>query len=44
LRSARRSLASIGLIAWMPITTAIAALLALKLRDPELGDAHLHAH
>jgi hypothetical protein len=35
---------SIGLIASMPITTAIAALLALKLRDRELGEAHLHAH
>jgi uncharacterized membrane protein len=35
---------SIGLIASMPITTAIAALLALKLRDRELGDVHLHAH
>ena len=36
---------SIGLIASMPITTAIAALLALRLRGQELGDAHAgHAH
>jgi uncharacterized membrane protein len=35
---------SIGLIASMPITTAIAALLALRLRGGALGDAHAHAH
>jgi len=35
---------SIGLIASMPITTAIAALLALKLRDRELGEASAHVH
>ena len=37
---------SIGLIASMPITTALAALLALRLRDRQLAaaDAHAHAH
>jgi uncharacterized membrane protein len=35
---------SIGLIASMPITTAIAALLALRLRGEALEDAHAHAH
>src|SRR5438105_165130 len=35
---------SIGLIASMPITTAIAALLALRLRGRELGEAHAHVH
>ena len=32
------------LIASMPITTALAAVLALRLRDRELGEAHAHAH
>jgi uncharacterized membrane protein len=35
---------SIGLIAAVPITTALAALLALRLRPDELGDVHEHAH
>ena len=35
---------SIGLIASMPITTALAAALALRLRDRQLGEAHAHAH
>jgi uncharacterized membrane protein len=35
---------SIGLIASMPITTALAAVLALRLRDRQLGEAHAHAH
>jgi uncharacterized membrane protein len=35
---------SIGLIASMPITTAIAAALALRLRDRALGEVHAHAH
>jgi uncharacterized membrane protein len=35
---------SIGLIAAVPITTALAALLALRLRPEELGEAAAHAH
>jgi uncharacterized membrane protein len=36
---------SIGLIASMPITTALAALLALRMGDRQLADAHAgHAH
>jgi uncharacterized membrane protein len=36
---------SIGLIASMPITTALAALLAPRMSDKQLGDvAHAHAH
>ena len=35
---------SIGLISSMPITTALAALLALRLRGPELEDSHAHSH
>jgi uncharacterized membrane protein len=35
---------SIGLIASMPITTALAAALALHLRDRQLANAHAHAH
>jgi uncharacterized membrane protein len=35
---------SIGLIASMPITTALAAALALRLRDRHLVDAHGHVH
>jgi uncharacterized membrane protein len=35
---------SIGLIASMPLTTALAALLAVRMRDRELGDCHAHAH
>src|SRR2546423_6307231 len=35
---------SIGLIASMPITTAIAAALALRLRERALGEAYAHAH
>lgn len=33
---------SIGLIAAVPLTTALAALLALRLRPAELGDVHAH--
>ena len=35
---------SIGLIASMPITTALAALLALRLRGRALEAEHAHAH
>jgi uncharacterized membrane protein len=36
---------SIGLIASMPITTALAALLAPRMSDKQLGAAeHAHAH
>jgi uncharacterized membrane protein len=35
---------SIGLIASMPITTALAALLAPRMSDRQLADAHAHAH
>jgi uncharacterized membrane protein len=35
---------SIGLIAAVPLTTALAALLALQLPEKQLRDAHLHAH
>jgi uncharacterized membrane protein len=35
---------SIGLIVSMPLTTALAALLAVRMRDRELGDAHAHVH
>ena len=35
---------SIGLIAAVPLTTALAALLALRLGDRQLGEAHAHAH
>jgi uncharacterized membrane protein len=37
---------SIGLIAAVPVTTAIAALLATRLETERLGDAddHVHAH
>ncbi len=35
---------SIGLIASMPITTALAPVLALRLRDRQPGEAHAHAH
>ena len=35
---------SIGLIAAVPLTTALAALFALRLRPDEVGDAHVHAH
>ena len=35
---------SIGLIASMPITTALAALLAPRMSDKQLAEAHAHAH
>jgi uncharacterized membrane protein len=35
---------SIGLIAAVPITTGLAALLALRLGPGRLGDAHAHVH
>ena len=35
---------SIGLIAAVPITTALAALLAAELSAEELADTHAHAH
>ncbi len=35
---------SIGLITAVPLTTALAALLALRLRPGDVGDAHEHAH
>jgi uncharacterized membrane protein len=35
---------SIGLIAAVPVTTALAALLALHLPERRLGSAHVHAH
>jgi uncharacterized membrane protein len=35
---------SIGLIASMPITTALAALLATRMTDKQLDAAHAHAH
>jgi uncharacterized membrane protein len=36
---------SIGLIASMPITTALAALLAPRMSDRQLADAHAaHSH
>jgi len=35
---------SIGLIASMPITTALAALLAPRMTDRQLGAAEAHAH
>jgi uncharacterized membrane protein len=35
---------SIGLIAAVPFTTALAALLALRLRPSEVGDVHEHGH
>ncbi len=36
---------SIGLIAAVPITTALAALLASRLRPEDVGDvAHAHTH
>jgi uncharacterized membrane protein len=35
---------SIGLIAAVPVTTALAALLALQLPEKQLRDAHAHAH
>jgi uncharacterized membrane protein len=35
---------SIGLIAAVPMTTALAALLALRLRPSEVGDVHEHGH
>jgi uncharacterized membrane protein len=35
---------SIGLIAAVPLTTALAALLALRLRPDAVGDVHEHAH
>jgi uncharacterized membrane protein len=35
---------SIGLITAVPLTTALAALLALRLRPDAVGDAHAHAH
>jgi uncharacterized membrane protein len=35
---------SIGLIAAVPVTTALAALLALRLRPSEVGDVHEHGH
>jgi uncharacterized membrane protein len=35
---------SIGLIAAVPLTTALATLLALRLRPEAVGDVHTHAH
>jgi len=35
---------SIGLITAVPLTTALASLLALRLRPDAVGDAHAHAH
>ena len=36
---------SVGLVASMPLTTALAALLALRMGDRQLSDAHaVHAH
>lgn len=35
---------SIGLIAAVPLTTALAALLALRLQPCDVGDVHEHAH
>ena len=35
---------SIGLIASMPLTTGLAALLATRMSDRQLADAHAHAH
>ena len=35
---------SIGLIAAVPLTTALAALLALRLQPGDVGDVHEHAH
>jgi uncharacterized membrane protein len=35
---------SIGLIASMPITTALASLLAPRMSDRQLAEAHAHAH
>ena len=35
---------SIGLIASMPITTALAALLAPRMSDRQLAEGHAHAH
>ncbi len=35
---------SIGLITAVPLTTALAALLALRLRPDAVGDVHAHAH
>jgi hypothetical protein len=35
---------SIGLIAAVPVTTALAALLALRLRPSEVGDVHEHGY
>jgi uncharacterized membrane protein len=35
---------SIGLITAVPLTTALASLLALRLRPDEVGAAHAHAH
>ena len=35
---------SIGLITAVPLTTALAALLALRLRPGEVGDVHEHSH
>jgi uncharacterized membrane protein len=35
---------SIGLIAAVPVTTALAALLAIQLPEKRLRDAHVHAH
>jgi uncharacterized membrane protein len=35
---------SIGLIASMPITTALAALLAPRMSDRQLAEAHAHSH
>ncbi len=35
---------SIGLITAVPLTTALAALLALRLRPEAVGDVHEHAH
>ena len=35
---------SIGLIAAVPLTTALAALLALRLQPADVGDVHEHAH
>jgi uncharacterized membrane protein len=35
---------SIGLIAAVPLTTALAALLSLRLGDRQLGETPVHAH
>jgi uncharacterized membrane protein len=35
---------SVGLVAAVPLTTALASLLALRLRPDAVGDAHAHSH